>query len=380
MSKSLLPAGCYDVLPPHARQTSELSSTLLSVFESFGYEQVAPPLLEYSDNLLAGRGAILSPQIFRVMDPGAHKVMGIRPDITLQIGRIAMSRLSAEPRPLRLSYNGLILRMQGEHTKGDRQLRQAGIELIGAATPEADAEVILVAATALKCSGIKELSIDLILPGIVSSLLTNDKLSAEQLQTLSSAVAHKDISAVRALPLKYKDALIALMQCAGPADAAQKAIAKIKLPDSVRKQCTELEAVIDILRRVGEKNWALTIDPTECRGFAYESGLGFSIFVPGVAQEVGRGGRYIIEGSTRKTDTEATGFTLYVETLRSILPEPKRQKRVLVTTGINEKTIANLQKKGFVTLCALPDYGNDEKEAKRLDCGFIWKNNKLKEL
>src|SRR5690606_36147989 len=127
---------------------SELSSALLSVFESFGYEQVSPPLLEYSDNLLTGRGAELSPQIFRVMDPGVHKVMGVRADITLQIARIAMSRLATAPRPLRLSYNGLILRMQGEQLKGDRQLRQAGIELIGASSPEADAEVILVAATA----------------------------------------------------------------------------------------------------------------------------------------------------------------------------------------------------------------------------------------
>src|SRR5262245_18668843 len=144
MPKPLLPIGCYDLLPPYARQESELSAALLSTFESFGYEQVAPPLLEYSDSLLAGRGAALSAQVFRVMDPGAHKVMGIRPDITMQIARIASGLLATAPRPLRLCYNGLILRMQGDQFKGDRQLRQAGIELIGAASPEADAEVILV--------------------------------------------------------------------------------------------------------------------------------------------------------------------------------------------------------------------------------------------
>jgi len=56
MTKTLLPTGCYDLLPPIARQESDLSSALLSVFESFGYEQVSPPLLEYSESLLAGRG------------------------------------------------------------------------------------------------------------------------------------------------------------------------------------------------------------------------------------------------------------------------------------------------------------------------------------
>src|ERR1700676_719395 len=99
MSKTLLPTGCYDLLPPQARQESELSSALLSVFESFGYEQVAPPLLEYSESLLSGRGASLSPQIFRVMDSGTHKVMGLRADITLQIARIAASRLAHAARP-----------------------------------------------------------------------------------------------------------------------------------------------------------------------------------------------------------------------------------------------------------------------------------------
>ena len=202
LCQNIAPIGCYDLLPPQARQESELSSALLSVFESFGYEQVAPPLLEYSESLLAGRGAALSPQIFRVMDAGANKVMGIRADITLQIARIATSRLATEPRPLRLCYNGLILRMQGEQLKSERQLRQAGIELIGAASPEADAEVILVAAEALRKAGITTFSIDLNLPGIVGSLLASEKLDNEQAQKLIAAVAHKDVSAIRTIILR----------------------------------------------------------------------------------------------------------------------------------------------------------------------------------
>ena len=102
MMKTLLPPGCYDVLPPHARAESTLSARILDIFASYGYEQVAPPLLEYSDHLLAGRGAALSSQMFRVMDPTAHRVMAIRPDITLQIARIASGPLADTPRPLRV--------------------------------------------------------------------------------------------------------------------------------------------------------------------------------------------------------------------------------------------------------------------------------------
>jgi ATP phosphoribosyltransferase regulatory subunit len=380
MTKTLLPIGCYDVLPPHARQESELSAALLSVFEGFGYEQVSPPLLEFSDSLLAGRGAALSPQIFRVMDPGAHKVMGLRADITLQIARIAASRLATAPRPLRLCYNGLILRMQGEQFKGNRQLRQAGIELIGAASPEADAEVILVAAEALKRAGINELSIDLNLPGIVSTLLAEEKLDGEQLENFLAAIAHKDVSALRGFAFRYRDALIGLLQSAGPAEAALAAMEKLEMPPAARRQCADLAEVVRILKETGNPKWTLTIDATESRGLAYHTGISFSIFVPGAACEVGRGGRYSIDGAGKSPETEATGFTLYVETLRGLLPEPTRQKRVFIPAGITDKEAGALRAQGYVSVHALSEYGSDEKEARRLGCGFIYENGQMKEL
>jgi ATP phosphoribosyltransferase regulatory subunit len=380
MSKTLLPTGCYDTLPPQARQESELSASLLSVFEGFGYEQVSPPLLEYSDSLLSGRGALLSSQIFRVMDPGAHKVMGIRADITLQIARIAMSRLATSPRPLRLCYNGLILRMQGEHFNGARQLRQAGIELIGAASPDADAEVIIVAAEALARAGITTLSIDLNLPGIVPALLESEKLDAEALQALQAAVAHKDISTIRSMKLKHRDALVGLIQSAGPADAALSAISALDLPDSARRQLQGLKDVITILNAAGSKHWTLTVDATEHRGLAYHSGISFSIFVPGVACEVGRGGRYLIEGTRTVPDVEATGFTLYVETLRDLLPAPPVKKRVFVADGISSKDAQKLRDEGYVVIFALSEYNRDETEAKQLGCTHIHKNGKIKAL
>jgi ATP phosphoribosyltransferase regulatory subunit len=379
MPKTLLPTGCYDLLPPQARQESELSSALLSVFESFGYEQVLPPLLEYSDSLLSGRGAALSSQIFRVMDPAANKVMGFRADITLQIARIAASRLGQSPQPLRLCYNGLILRMQGDQFKGNRQLRQAGIELIGAASPEADAEVILVAAEALKHAGIEEISIDLNLPGIMGTLLADEKLNRDQLEALLAAVAHKDVSALRGFPIRYRDALIALLQSAGAADKALAAMEKLALPAAAKTQCRNLKEVVSILKAAGNKKWTLTIDAAESRGLDYHTGISFSIFVPGAACEVGRGGRYGIESGGRN-ELEATGFTLYVETLRELLPEPKRQKRVFIPEGVASHDAAKLRTQGYVTIYALSEYGSDADEAKRLGCEFIYQSGKVKAL
>ncbi len=380
MTKSLLPSGCYDLLPPYAKQESELSYNLLCVFESFGYEQVSPPLLEYSESLLSGRGNALSSQIFRVMDQSAHKVMGIRSDITLQISRIAMTRLSHEPRPLRLCYNGLILRMQGENLRKDRQLHQAGIELIGASSAEADAEVILVAAEALKKVGITQISIDLNLPSIVSALLATEKFEEEQLQTLLNAISHKDISTIRNMSFSYHDTLIGLLKHAGAAETVLPAIERLDLPESARRSCSELRQVVEIIRKRNNSDLAITIDATENRGIGYHSGVSFSIFAEGVAYEIGRGGRYKITCENSKQDCEATGFTLYVETLLDILSKPSHSKRVLVSGGIGDNSAEKLISDGFTIIYALSEYGVCETEAKRLGCAYVYKDKKIIEV
>ena len=357
-----------------------MSHALLSVFESYGYEQVSPPLLEYSDNLLAGRGSSLSSQIFRVMDSSSHKVMGIRADITLQIARIAISRLSHAPRPLRVCYSGLIMRMNGEQLKNNRQLHQAGIELIGASSAEADGEVIIVAATALHKAGIAKISIDLNLPSLVGSLLAAERLEEGQLRDLLSAIAHKDVSSIRAMKFSYRDTLIGLLQCAGAAEVALAAIERLDLPDSARRECADLRQVVDILKTRGSADWAITIDATENRGAGYHSGIGFSIFVDGVSSEVGRGGRYKIQGASASEDTEATGFTLYVENLIDILPQPQRAKRIFVSDGIYARETEKLQAQGFVIIHALSEYGRGDDEAKRLGCGWAYRDGHIVEL
>jgi ATP phosphoribosyltransferase regulatory subunit len=347
MTQTLLPPGCYDLLPPFAKADSQLSSTLLSVFEHFGYEQVAPPLLEYSEGLLAGRGAALSAQTFRVMDPTANKVMGLRPDMTLQIARIAANSLASAPRPLRLSYNGLILRLGGDAFGGDRQLRQTGIELIGVASAKADAEVIFIAVKALKKSGIHKLTIDLNVPGIVSALLAEETLDNTQLQAVYKAVSHKDVATLARMAFTHQATLIGLIQSAGNADAALAAIAKLDLPPAVRAQCKALEEVVALLGHalsaVGDAD--ITIDVCESRGLEYHSGLSFSIFVPGASVEVGRGGRYKINNGE-----EATGFTLFVDTLRGLLPVPAEKKCVTITHPLDLARIEAYHAEGTITL------------------------------
>src|SRR5271165_966092 len=167
-SPALLPAGLSDVLPPDAESEAASVAALMEIFAAHGYQRVKPPLLEFEDSLFSGSGAATAEQTFRLMDPESQRMMGVRADTTPQIARLATTRLAQVPRPLRLAYSGQCLRVKGSHLQPERQIGQAGIELIGSDTPQADAEIILTAVEALTSIGLHDLSVDLTIPRLVT--------------------------------------------------------------------------------------------------------------------------------------------------------------------------------------------------------------------
>ena len=164
VSCGLLPVGMTDTLPPFADYETDAVAVIMGVLQSAGYQRVSPPLLEYEETLLSEKYGNLSNQTFRVTDAVSGKIMGIRADMTPQIGRIAVTRLKREPRPLRLAYAGSVVRMFPTQLNPARQILQVGAELIGVDCAKADAEIILLAAEALEKLGVPHFVFDLNLP------------------------------------------------------------------------------------------------------------------------------------------------------------------------------------------------------------------------
>ncbi|MBM3582598.1 MAG: ATP phosphoribosyltransferase regulatory subunit, partial [Alphaproteobacteria bacterium] len=197
--KSLLPAGIRDVLPPDATFEAEAVGRLIDRFALHGYERVKPPLLEFEETLLAGNGAALGDQTYRLMDPESRRMMALRPDMTLQVARIAATRLGRRARPLRLCYSGQVLRVKGTQLRPERQFGQVGAELIGAASAAADVEVILMGIEALIDAGVQRLGVDIGMPTLVPALLAERKIAPVSLDRLRLALDRKDAAAVAEL-------------------------------------------------------------------------------------------------------------------------------------------------------------------------------------
>ena len=370
---ALLPTGLRDLLPPDAGAEAALAEALLARFAAQGYERVKPPLVEFEDSMLSGAGAGLADQTFRLMDPASHRMMAVRSDLTPQIARIAASRLARSPRPLRLSYAGEILRVQGSELRPERQFRQVGFELVGiGAGAVCDAEVILLAADALAGLGVEGgLSVDLNAPTLVASLLAEEGIDAGDTEPLRDALDRKDATAVEAIGGAASTALVSLLRAAGAAETALDALAPLVLPGAAAAALATLLEVATLLREAAPA-LALTIDPVEWRGFEYHTGTSFSLFAGGVRTELGRGGRYAV-GDAPGDGEEAAGCTIYIDTLLRAVPAPPPPRRVYLPHGSPRADGATLRAEGWITIAGLAPEPDPAAEAARLGCSHVWR-------
>jgi len=370
-SPALLPAGLRDLLPPAAAAEAQAVEALMGCFAGHGYQRVKPPLLEFEDGLLTGTGAATGEQVFRLMDPQSHRMMGLRADITPQVARIATTRLAAAPRPLRLCYAGQCLRVRATQLAPDRQLAQAGIELIGADTPAADAEMVLVGAEALAAIGLNALSFDLTLPPLVPTLMEEAGIAAAERQPLARALDRKDAAAVAAHGGVLAKTLTDLLLAAGDADGALAALAAAHLPPASTALAERLALTVVEIRQRSPK-LRLTVDPVEFRGFRYHTGVALTVYAPGRHEELGNGGRYICgEGEA------ATGLTLYPDAIMRVAPAVPAKPRAYVPAGEDG---ADLRRQGFATIAGLAKVADARAEARRLGCGHVWLNGALVEV
>jgi ATP phosphoribosyltransferase regulatory subunit len=375
---ALLPAGFYDLLPPEAEIEAAVTGRLMGVLAAHGYERVKPPLVEFEETLLSGAGAAMASDTFRTMDPISHRMIGVRADMTPQVARIAATRLSHRPRPLRLSYAGQVLRVKGSQMRPERQTGQAGAELIGAGGPQADVEVIAVAGEALAEIGVPHLSVDLTLPTLVPAIAEAYGIAGERAAGLRAALDHKDVAAVASLAGEAGELLTRLVAAAGTGSVTRAALDKLKLPERARAEHDWLGAVLDGLG-AAIPGLKVTVDPVENRGFEYHTGISFTFFARvgpelGPLGELGRGGRY--QAGDPSSPEPATGFTLYTDTILRTLAAPPAHRRVLVPPGSDPARARALRAEGWITVAALLPAADWEAEARRLACGYLLEGGK----
>ncbi len=154
--------GTRDVLPPDTRLWVEVENTAHRVFVGFGYDEIRLPAMEPTELYVRSVGEdtdIVAKEMYTFADRKGRSLT-LRPEGTAGVARSFIENgLGQRPQPLRLSYIGPMFRYEKMQRGRYRQFAQIGIELLGAATPAADVEVLLVLHTFLSELGFDDLVI-----------------------------------------------------------------------------------------------------------------------------------------------------------------------------------------------------------------------------
>ncbi|MEO0501311.1 MAG: ATP phosphoribosyltransferase regulatory subunit [Pseudomonadota bacterium] len=365
IARGLLPEGFRDRLAPQAAHAEAVVARLSAAIAAHGYDRIQPPLVEFEDGLTGRLSSVGAQDLLRLIDPLSQRTLALRSDITPQAGRIAATRLAGRPRPLRLSYAGSVLRVRPPQVGAEREAVQVGAELVGHDTLAAASEILTVALEALIAAGATDLSVDITLPSLVGEL-AGSAWPVEDLDAVRAALDGKDQAALAAVGGATYAPLI---DAAGPAADAVAALRAAALGDRFDAR---IDAAAELARRAGT-HARVTLDPTERRGFEFQTWLGFSLFAGAARGEIGRGGTYTIRHPDGRAEP-AVGMSLFVDPLIADLPAAAAPDRIFLPPGTSPETGARLRSKTWVTVAAMTDA--DDPAA--LGCTHIWRDGPVK--
>jgi ATP phosphoribosyltransferase regulatory subunit len=297
----LLPEGLRDRLPGEAAAAQARVVAMLTAINVAGFATVSPPLVEYEESL-AARLQGKRTDLARFVDPKSQRLLAVRSDITPQVARIAATVLADAPRPLKLGYAGQVVKLASGGLDPARERTQLGAELIGADNVEAALEIVALALAALRAGGAHDVTVDLTLPDLVTTLCGKVE-PAGRVAQIDHLLDMKDAGGLTAADLSHWLPLLGAM--GDPATA----LAALKKFDHAGLLASRIDGIARIAEALAAKGARVTVDPTERHGFEYQSWFGFSLFAGD--REVGRGGSYAIAG----TDEPAVGFSIYPDTL-----------------------------------------------------------------
>ena len=191
----MIPEGMRDVLPGEAAELYAVEAVLRTRFAAYGYGEVRTPTLEFAETLELAADDTLGGG-YRLFDDQGRELM-LRTDMTVPVARLAAARCRDKPLPLRLFYVGGSFRPWAPQRSQDGEFLQAGIELLGEATAEADAECVALLCDALESCGLPEYRVTLNTMAFPTALVDTLGLEADDSEALLEALGRPRLPAAR---------------------------------------------------------------------------------------------------------------------------------------------------------------------------------------
>ena len=316
--KLQIPSGMQDTLPGECARKRQLEQRLRQLFTLEGYQEIETPILEYYDALDDRTYGFRPEHLWKTFDAQA-RILAVRPDSTIPAARMAAGRLADAPLPLRLCYLQSATKVRSETSSMLCEETQAGVELMGEASPQADAEVIALAIHVLQQSGLKDFQIELGQAQFVTGFLQEAGLTEEQSAVMSALTEQKSTLDMELYLSKLDisaDVTARLMQLPrlyGGASVLDEAAALTRHPLCLAA-IDNLRQIMAVLKEYGCDE-CISIDLGMAHEANYYSGTIFRGLVAELGQPLMSGGRYDHLLARFGRELPATGFALNMKLL-----------------------------------------------------------------
>ncbi|KKR94674.1 MAG: histidine--tRNA ligase [Candidatus Levybacteria bacterium RIFOXYA1_FULL_41_10] len=313
--------GFRDFLPKEARKRQYVLDTLKKVFESYGFEPLETPVLEYEEVLLGKYGDEGDKLMYRFTDNGDRKV-AMRYDQTVPLARVVAQYQNDLPLPFKRYQIQNVWRAENTQKGRYREFLQVDVDTVGSSSPIADSEIIGLVIKSLEKLGFKTFKI-----------LANDRSVFEGLDKKAIVILDK---LDKIGPDETKKQLI-------DAGFSENLLEEIKN----KKPTQNYTEILEYLRIDNSK---IIFESTLARGLDYYTGLIFEVQIEGYAGgSIGGGGRYDgLIGMFTNQQIPAVGFSFGFDRLievmenQDLFPKDLGGARILVTNTSNRSAqIAN---------------------------------------
>ncbi|MHA1792834.1 MAG: histidine--tRNA ligase [Promethearchaeota archaeon] len=352
------PTGFRDFLPDDVKRFRQVEKIARRSIESFGFEEIQTPIVEFLDLFLIRSGEKFRQDSFTFRNPKFQdrddrssdddvedsKVFILRPEFTAGVCRYYIqNKISRYPKPLRLYYVGPCFRYDKPAPGRYREFYQLGVEIFGASTPESDAETILVASKTVEKLGINDYIVrvnDLnILRGLLNDFSMEDDVQDKIINIMDKANGDLIKLKLGIISGSEESILEAFVDDLNLLDISPALIRLLKEMlflsgrfDDIKTRAEELfkdnESALTALKNSNlsyiEESFkaqgitSYNIDLSLARGLDYYTGIVFEIDSPclGKEKQICGGGRYdrLIEEFGGES-TPATGFAFGLDRL-----------------------------------------------------------------
>lgn len=333
--------GTRDFGPGEMGNRRYIEVVLRKTAETFGYQEITTPSFERSELFTERSGEAIKDEMYLFKDKGGRE-LALRPELTMPTMRFYANEMRKRAKPVKVYYFGNCFRYERPQSGRFREFWQFGAEVIGGGVHESDADIIALAESSLKNSGLKNFKTRIGHLGVLRAVLWEIGIEGEKQSKCMQLIDKGELKelykilqdhAPSNLGIKRIKALLALKDSSTILKQAKKILSGNR---KALKSIEDLEKILKLLNAMNIEDYI--IDLGIARGLDYYTGMVFEIDAPalGAEKQVCGGGAYSLAEHFGAEPTISTGFAIGFD---RVLMAIKKQGGKIPTRGITAYVI-----------------------------------------